>query len=136
MTWSKKKTYYNGRSYEEDGVQNSIASWLRTQGYLFTAIPAGLISSVGTQRRSNRLGYVKGSPDIVVWVPGGTICIECKRPEKRVLNIKTGNMVIASRAGTQSEEQKFWQERVTHIPGHYYLVATDLYDVIKFFEHV
>ena len=136
MAWSKKKTYYNGRAYEEDAVQVGIAGWLRTQGYLFTAIPAGLISSVGTQRRSNRLGYVKGAPDIVVWIPGGTVSIECKRPEKRVLNLKTGNMVISSRAGVQSEDQKNWQEKVTHVPGHFYLVAKDVYDVIKFFEYV
>jgi len=137
MTYRSKQTnYHNGRNYAEDGIQKLIVGWLRYNGYLFTSIPAGLFVSAKQQMLATKLGYTAGAPDLIVWIPGGTLSIECKRPEKRVLNMKTGNMVIEQAAGRQSAEQKAFQERVTSTPGHYYLVAKDLQDVIRFFEYV
>ena len=133
MRMYRKKT---AKDYAEDNVQKHIAQWLRVKGYLFTSIPAGLIVSAVAQRTANRLGYTKGAPDIIAWIPNGTVSIEVKRPEKRELSLKTGKMVIANPKGVQTPEQKEFQERVQKTPGHHYIVAYDVYDVEKYFEKI
>jgi len=114
------------RNYAEDAVQRSIINYLRARGYLCTSQSAGLIKSAVTQRIANGLGYLKGSPDVIVWIPGGTLNIEVKRPEKKEYSFKTNRLIVSNSAGKQSESQKQFQENIKKINGHYYLLVTDV----------
>lgn len=120
------------RNYAEDAVQRSIIQWLRIKGFLCTSQGAGLIKSAVTQRIANALGYLKGSSDIIVFIPNGCLHIEVKRPEKMKYSFKTNRMIVANSSGKQSESQKDFQEKVSKIPGHHYLVVTDVQQVIDF----
>lgn len=120
--------------YEEDNVQVSICRWLDMGKYVYTFTGGGLIHNVRTQRTANRLGYRKGVSDLVVWVPNGTVCIECKKPAKYRYSAKLKRLVIAEAAGRQTDEQKAFQAAVTGIVGHYYLEAMSVDDVIEFFR--
>lgn len=120
------------KNYAEDAVQRTIIQWLRVKGFLCTSQGAGLIKSAVTQRIANGLGYLKGSPDIIVWTRGGTLNIEVKRPKKMEYSFKTNRLIVSNSGGTQSESQKEFQKKVTGIPGHHYIVVTDLDQVIQY----
>lgn len=120
------------RNYAEDQVQKTIIHWLRLNGFLCTSQGAGLIKSAVTQRIANGLGYLKGSPDVIVWIPGGTLNIEVKRPEKMQYSFKTNRLIVANSAGRQSESQKDFEEKVKSIPGHHYIVVTDVMQVAEY----
>lgn len=120
------------RNYAEDQVQKSIVHWLRLKGFICTSQGAGLIKSAVTQRIANGLGYLKGSPDIIVWIPGGTLNIEVKRPQKFEYSFKTNRLIVANSGGKQSDSQKDFEEKVTQIPGHHYIVATDVQQVAEY----
>lgn len=122
------------KNYAEDAVQKSIVRWLRFNGFLCTSQGAGLIISARTQRTANMLGYLKGSPDLIVWIRGGTLNIECKAPKTMRYSAKSDRMVVNNSGGRQSETQKAFEEVVTCIPGHHYIVANDLMDVVKYIK--
>lgn len=124
----------NRKRYAEDGVQIGIVRYLRQNGYLCTSQGAGLIKSMRTQLTANRLGYLKGSPDIIVWIRGGTLNIECKAPKEMKCSEKTGKMVVANAGGRQSDTQKEFEEQITKIPGHHYIVASDRMDVVRYIK--
>ena len=124
----------NRKRYAEDGVQIGIVRYLRLNGFLCTSQGAGLIKSMRTQLTANRLGYLKGSPDVIVWIRGGTLNIECKAPKEMKYSIKTGKMVVANAGGRQSDTQKEFQENIGKIPGHHYIVAKDVQDVSRYIE--
>ena len=122
------------RTYQEDNVQKGIVRWLRLNGFLCTSQGGGLIVSARTQRTANLLGYLKGSPDLIVWIRGGTLNIECKAPKTMICSLKTGNMIVNSSGGKQSDSQKAFEEEVKKIEGHHYIVANDVMDVVNYIK--
>ena len=100
------------KRYAEDGVQIGIVRHLRMKGFLCTSQGAGLIKSMRTQLTANRLGYLKGSPDVIVWIRGGTLNIECKAPKEMKCSEKTGRLIVANSGGRQSDTQKQFQEKI------------------------
>lgn len=120
------------RNYREDKTQVDIVDFLRKKGFLFTSQGAGLIKSAATQRTANRLGYCKGSPDLIVWVKGGTLNIEVKRPVLLTYSAVSKRMIIADPEGKQSQSQAKFEAKINAIPGHYYMVAKSSADVEEF----
>ena len=122
------------KRYAEDAVQQAIVRYLRLKGFICTSQGAGLIQSMRTQLTANRLGYLKGSPDVIVWIKDGTLNIECKAPKTLAYSAKTNRLVINKAGGKQSESQKDFQEKITQIPGHHYIIASDPMDVVRYIE--
>lgn len=120
------------KKYPEDQIQRDIVGWLRGAGYLFTTTGAGLIKSVKTQIIMSGLGYTAGSPDIIVWIQGGTLNIECKAPKTMKYSDKTGKWVQDSKGGVQTPLQKEFELNVTQKEGHHYIIARDKVDVIQY----
>lgn len=82
----------------------------------------------------NRLGYKAGSPDLIVFIKNGVVCIECKKPATYRWSDRYKRMVIDDRAGTQSDDQKEFQAMIEKMPGHHYIVAKSLTDVVDYFK--
>ena len=121
--------------YKEDTVQIQIANYLRYKGFLFTATNGGVfVKSVAMKARLKRMGYLKGCPDMIVWIPGGTLCIEVKRPKVMNYSIKSGKNIITDAGGRQSDDQKAFEEAAQKIPGHHYIIADDLEVVDKYIK--
>ena len=118
--------------YREDVVQIQIVTYLRKKGFLFTSQGAGLIKSAATQRTAHRLEYCKGSPNLIVWVKGGTLNIEVKKPALMTYSVKSKRMVVADAGGTQTPSQREFEAKINAIPGHYYMVAKSVADVEEF----
>lgn len=120
--------------YAEDKVQQGIVKYLRLKGYMVNCSGAGLIRSFQTQRVMNENGYYTGSSDLMVYIPNGCVHIECKKPAVYEYSAKSGRNIIKIPAGKQSEAQKEFEKKITELPGHYYLVAYSVQDVIDFFK--
>ena len=120
--------------YLEDKVQISIVNYLKFYGFLHTSTGAGLIKNQKTQILMNRLGYKSGSPDLIVFIKNGVVCIECKKPATYRWSERYKRMVIDERAGTQSNEQKEFQAIIEKMPGHHYFVAKSVSDVVDYFH--
>lgn len=119
----------------EQPVQIAIANYLRWRGFLFTAPDAGInVKSERMRAIYKSMGRMAGVPDLLVWIPGGTLGIEVKKPKVMNYSFKTHKMVVASAAGRQSEGQKSFEERVKKIPGHHYIVATSVNEVAEYIE--
>lgn len=113
--------------YKEDIVQIQIATYLRYKGFLFSATNGGVfVQSIQMKALLKRMGYLKGCPDLIVWIPGGTLCIEVKRPTMLKYSVKSGRQTIADSGGRQTEGQKEFEKNVKAIPGHHYIVADDV----------
>lgn len=118
----------------EQSVQIKIVNWLESRGFLFCAPGVGVnVENVRTRFVLHRMGKRAGVPDLVVWIPGGTVGIEVKKPAKYMMSFKTGRVIQNEAPGRQSDEQKKFEARMKELAGHYYLVAYDLADVQQFF---
>lgn len=122
------------REYSETRVQESIVQWLQLKGFIYTSTGAGLIKSMRTQMTMLRLGYTAGSPDIIVFIKGGCLHIECKRPSGFRWSNKLNRLVKDTQGGKQSDAQKKFEDEITKIEGHYYLVATSVEEVSNFIK--
>lgn len=122
--------------HTETQIQSAIVRWLRFNRFLCTSTGAGLIKSVKTQITMRKCGYLPGSPDIIVWIPGGTLNIEVKRPEKMKYSFKTNRLIVANSAGRQSESQKDFEDKVKKIQGHHYIVVTDVQQVAEYIKSI
>lgn len=120
--------------HNETGLQKSIVKYLRLKGYILTSSGAGLIKSRNTQMVMGASGYMVGSADLMVFIPNGCVHIEIKRPAVYEFSAKSRKNIIKCPAGKQSDAQKEFEKRITSLPGHYYLVAYSLQDVIDFFK--
>lgn len=119
----------------EQPVQIMIANYLRLRGFLFTAPDAGInVSSLKMRAVYKAMGRTAGCPDLVVWIPNGTVGIEVKKPKLMAYSTKSKRMIISSDAGKQSEGQKEFERRMSEIPGHHYIVATSVQEVADFFQ--
>lgn len=119
----------------EQVVQCAIARYLRARGYLFTAPDAGVnVKSVRTRAILKSMGRRSGVADIIVWIDGGSVCIEVKKPKTYRFSEKTGKVVVDSAEGKQSEEQKDFEKQVKSLRGHYYIVVTSVDEVDIFFK--
>lgn len=120
----------------EQLVQIAIVQYLRARGFLFTAPDAGInVSSKKMQATYKRMGRRAGISDLIVWIPGGTLCIEVKKPAVMEYSFKSHRLIIGQRAGTQSDEQKEFEKNVKALPGHYYIVVTSLQQVADFIKN-
>lgn len=95
-----------------------------TQVFTSSKVTQGILKSMG--RRA-------GIADLIVWIPVGTVCIECKKPATYRWSDRYKRMVIDERAGTQSDEQKEFQALIEKMPGHHYIVAKSVSDVVDYF---
>ena len=91
--------------------QIKVAKFLEMIGALYTCSIAGAYLSVGQLTQVKRMGYTKGTPDIMVFQPGRSpyvhgLLIEMKAKKGTVS--ATGKV---SRDGVASEEQKAWGKR-------------------------
>ena len=122
-------------AHPEQPVQKSIVKYLKLKKFLFTAPDAGVnVKSKATQLILKSMGRKSGISDLIVWIPGGTVCIECKKPATYRWSDRYKRMVIDDRAGTQSDEQKKFQALIEKITGHHYIVAKSLTDVVDYFK--
>lgn len=118
----------------EQSIQMKIVNWLEAKGFLFCAPGLGVdVNNKNTRFVLYRMGRRAGVPDLVVWIPGGTIGIEVKKPAKYIMSFKTGKVIQEEARGRQSDEQKVFEKRMNEIHGHRYIVAYDLADVQQFF---
>ena len=125
----------NKQTHPEQQVQKSIVRYLELCGFLFTAPDAGVhVKSKATRSILKSMGRKSGISDLIVWIPGGTVCIECKKPATYRWSERYKRMVIDDRAGTQSDDQKEFQAMIEKIPGHHYIVAKSLTDVVDYFK--
>lgn len=120
--------------HNETKLQKQIVQWLKLKGFVYTSTGAGLIKNRTTQMIMMASGYTAGSADLIVFIPNGCLHLELKRPATYRYSAKLKRMVIDDQGGKQSESQKIFQERIGKIPGHYYLVASSLDDVMNFVE--
>lgn len=120
--------------YKEDLVQKAIVNYLKVRGFLFTSPAGGLIHSLRTQRVANSLGYKTGCGDLIVFIPNGCLHIEVKRPKILAYSTKSKKMIQLDPGGKQGVSQKEFQASVEKIPGHYYLVASDVGTVDEFIK--
>ena len=119
----------------EQPVQIAIVNLLEMMGFTYTAPDAGIyVRSKCTRNVLKRMGRRAGIADLIVWIPNGTLCIEVKKPEVMEYSFKSHRLIIKNRAGTQSEGQVAFEEKVKQIPGHYYIVATNAADVAEFIK--
>ena len=91
--------------------QIKVAKFLEMIGALYTCSIAGAYLSVGQLTQVKRMGYTKGTPDIMVFQPGRSpyvhgLLIEMKAP-KGVVSA-SGKI---SRGGEASDEQKAWGKK-------------------------
>lgn len=122
-------------SHPEQPVQKSIVEYLKLNKFLFTAPDAGVhVKSKVTRGILKSMGRRSGIADLIVWIPGGSVCIECKKPATYRWSERYKRMVIDERAGTQSDEQKEFQSLIEKLPGHHYIVAKSLTDVVDYFK--
>lgn len=123
------------QSHPEQPVQKSIVQYLELRGFVFTAPDAGVnVKSRVTRAILKSMGRRAGIADLIVWIPGGTVCIECKKPATYRWSERYKRMVIDERAGTQSDEQKEFQALIEKLPGHHCFVATSVSDVENYFH--
>lgn len=119
----------------EQPVQKAIVRLLKIMGFTFTAPDGGVYVKYKSVRNTLKaMGRRAGIADLIVWIPNGTLCIEVKKPEVLEYSFKTHRLIIKNRAGTQSEKQKTFEEEIKQIPGHYYIVATNVADVAEFIK--
>ena len=119
----------------EQPVQIAIVNLLEMMGFTYTAPDAGIyVRSKCTRNVLKRMGRRAGIADLIVWIPNGTLCIEVKKPEVLEYSFKSHRLIIKNRAGTQSDDQVAFEEKVKQIPGHYYIVATNAADVSEFIK--
>lgn len=122
--------------YEEDNTQISIANYLRMRGFLFTSTGGGIyIGNIATKTKIKRMGYQKGVSDLIVFINGGTLCIEVKKPKIMRYSAIKKKMVALDPGGKQSDSQKKFEADIKNIPGHYYLLATSYTEVAEFIEN-
>ena len=123
------------QKHPEQPVQKSIVSYLRLRKFLFTAPDAGVnVKSVATRSILKSMGRTAGIADLVVWIPGGTVCIECKKPKTVTWSDKSKRWIVAEEKGRQSKHQKEFEKAINNLPGHHYFVATSVDDVVDYFE--
>ena len=121
--------------YIEDGVQIAIVNYLRASKFLFTSTGGGIrIANQTMQKKNKAMGYTKGAPDLIVWIKGGTLCIEVKKPKIMRYSPVKKRMVTHIAGGRQSDDQKEFERCVGKISGHYYIVADNVADVDKFIK--
>ena len=120
--------------HDETILQRQIVCWLKIKGFLFTSTGAGLIKNKITQIIMSASGYRKGTSDLIVFVPNGTICIEVKKPATYKWSNRLGRMVFDESAGKQSPEQKEFEKEINAISGHHYFVASTVNDVEDYFR--
>lgn len=118
----------------EQSVQMKIVNWLESKGFLFCAPGLGVdVENKNTRFVLYRMGRRAGVPDLIVWVPGGTVGIEVKKPAKYMMSFKTGKVIQEEAPGRQSDDQKEFEKRMNAINGHHYIIAYDVADVQQFF---
>jgi hypothetical protein len=113
------------KNYSESKIQHICVTWFRmtfpkVAGLLFT-VPNGGWRGRHAGAMMTYEGQVSGVADLILLYPSGgksALCIEMKVPKRK-----------GSSAGTQSKEQKAWQELVeTH--GSTYVVCHGLLEFI------
>lgn len=120
---------------KEQLVQKDIVRYLLLKGFLFEAPDCGVnVKSIRTRSILKQMGRMSGVSDLIVWIPGGTLCIEVKRPASYRYSQRTGKQVIADRGGVQSDNQKAFEDRVNKIPGHHYIVVNDVLQVADYIK--
>lgn len=118
----------------EQPVQIAIVKYLRLRKFLFCAPDAGVyVKSERTRSILKAMGRTAGVADLIVWVPNGTVCIEVKRPKVLKYSEKSKKMIVDDSGGSQSKEQKEFEKDIHSLPGHHYIVATSLSDVVEYF---
>lgn len=120
----------------EQPVQIAIVNLLEIMGFTYTAPDAGIyVRSKCTRNVLKRMGRRSGIADLIVWIPNGTLCIEVKKPEVMEYSFKTHRLIIKNRAGKQSDDQVAFEDKIKQIPGHYYIVVTDVAQVAEFIKN-
>lgn len=119
----------------EQPVQIAIVKYLRSRGFLFCSPDLGVnVKSERTRAILKAMGRTAGVSDLVVWVPGGTVCIEVKRPKVLKWSPKSKKMIIDDAGGKQSEGQKEFEKVIHNLPGHHYIIAQSVSDVVEYFK--
>lgn len=131
----KEMTYARHNRHPEQPVQIAIVSWLRMNGFKVFSPDAGInVKSKMLQSLYKRMGRSAGIPDLIVLIPNGTIGIEVKRPKTLKYSLKTGRMVINDAGGRLSDAQKKYADDIKEIPGHHYIVASDVQQVVDYIK--
>lgn len=114
------------RSREEDQVQAGIVEFLDMLGILVFHVPNGGGRSKIEGAILKGLGVKPGIPDlIVVREDGRMICIECKRPKRRLL---TGELSKASARLSESQKEMIPKLAKLGVPT---IIAESLDDALR-----
>jgi len=79
----------------------------------------------------------KGSPDLLVWVKSGkSIPVSVISPDTdwiEIENLRAIALEVKSATGTQSKDQKEWQDKFEKLGGEYYIVRSvdEVIDIMK-----
>ena len=113
------------QAYTESKIQHTCVSWFRMTfpeiGRLLFSVPNGGWRGGRSGAVMVYEGQVKGVADLILLYPSGgkaSLCIEMKVPKRK-----------GSRAGTQSDDQKSWQELVER-NGSVYVVCHGLAEFV------
>lgn len=119
----------------EQPVQIAITKYLRLRKFLFCAPDAGVnVSSAKTRSILKAMGRTAGVADLIVWIPGGTVCIEVKRPRVMKWSATSNRMIVDDAGGKQSKGQREFEAAIKELPGHRYIVVQSVADVVEYFQ--
>lgn len=106
---------------KESDIQKTVVEYLRLKGILFTISPAGLtIGDLKTRcmisRHSKKMGYTKGTPDIIVFNA-------CGGSSGLLIELKT-------KTGRQTPEQKEFESKATY-EGYTYKICRSVEETME-----
>jgi hypothetical protein len=98
------------KGLNESQIEIQVCHWLRVKGFFFWKQPnVGFFDTRVMRFRRHSSPYVKrGVPDLIVLLPGGKFC----------------GLEIKSATGTQSVDQKSFEQSVKRVGGEYWLVRS------------
>lgn len=119
----------------EHQIQGQMVAYCKSQGILAfqTDVMSGLqyFSHKDPRRfafikHHEKMGYIKGQPDLVLVLDRGVVFVEVKTPQLYRMG-KRGKLIQDGKGGTQSDEQKAFQKTVQAM-GHEYHLCDNLND--------
>lgn len=122
------------RNKEEANIQKQIIDYLVYKRIFCFAVPNGGSRNIIEAKNLKRQGVRSGVADLIILLKKRCIFIEIKIPEKKVLNINTGNYNKRP-AGKQSDEQFYFQQKV-ELLGFEYHIWYSLQNCVDFIESI
>jgi hypothetical protein len=111
-------------THDERRLQKAIVRYCRLKGWWTLKGNYEGKTSYMSGKNEQEMGYIAGSPDLVILKPDDTLFIECKRAAVYAISPRTGRQIVVKRAGVQSDEQKAFEQYCNDTGRKYYIVRT------------